>query len=283
MFQIKLPRIARRETLRKNVITRAIPLFPIGIPRSGTTFLAKALNSHPEVLMTNETAVFIQLNEIIKKSQVGIKAGILYGKQYHTLWADHLSENAKSLIEGFYYKIYSKNKIGPLKYWGDKHPHHNLCFDFIQQLYPSALYIYIVRDPRDVTCSIAEMNNVSFLKAFNTWKMFARNYESFVGTLDDAHVYYLRYEDLVDDYEKSTRRMLNWLGLDFSLDVKEFLEQYKHVDAHTYNLPNKGNHEKISEDFSVKSTGRWKRDLPSSEQKTILQEAEEYLHRHNYI
>ena len=122
MFRIKLPSLLKKRHPERNTIAQATPLFPIGIPRSGTTFLAKALNSHPEVLMTNETAVFILLNETIKNSRIGIKAGILYGKQYHNLWAEHLSENAKELIESFYAKICRENNIGRLKYWGDKHP-----------------------------------------------------------------------------------------------------------------------------------------------------------------
>ena len=231
----------------------------------------------------NRDFIFILLNETIKNSRIGIKAGILYGKQYHNLWAEHLSENAKELIESFYAKICRENNIGRLKYWGDKHPHHNMCFDFIQKLYPSALYVYIVRDPRDVACSIAEMNQVPFLQAFSTWKMFAEKYESFVSGLTNSQLCYLRYEDLVNDYEKSMRRMLNWLRLDFSLEVQEFLKQFKHVDAHTYNLPKKGIQNMVSENFSFKSVGRWKRDLSSSEQQITLREAEEYLYKHNYI
>ena len=282
MLHLKFTNFLYRAGLRKNIIQQATPLFPIGIPRSGTTFLAKLLNSHHKVLMTNETAVFILLNEIINKSKIGIKAGILYGKQYHKLWSDHLAGNAKGIIESFYEKIYQENNVRKLKYWGDKHPHHNVCLDFIKNLYPHALYIYIVRDPRDVACSISEMNDVPFLKAFNTWRLFAEKYEAFVSNLINNQVYYMRYEDLVADYEKSTQEMLAWLNLDFSIEVKVFLDQYKHVDAHTYNFPKTVAQQKISENFSMKSIGRWKRDLSSSEQQSMSEEAEEYLHRHNY-
>ena len=61
-----------------SLLAGARPLFLIGSPRSGTTLLAKILNSHPRVLITNETAVFLQLDENIRKSRRGWGWGVIF-------------------------------------------------------------------------------------------------------------------------------------------------------------------------------------------------------------
>jgi hypothetical protein len=62
------------------LLAGAEPLFLVGAARSGTTILAKILNSHPKILMTDETAVFLALSGLIEKSREGVSAGLWYGK-----------------------------------------------------------------------------------------------------------------------------------------------------------------------------------------------------------
>ena len=136
-------------------LSKAKPLFLIGPPCSGTAALASVLNVHSEILLTDETGVFLQLNELIEKSRVGARAGILFGKAYHHLWADHLRENAKELIEIFYERIAVREDKTTIRYWGEQHPHLSDCLPFVSELYPEATYVYVVRDPRDAVRSIA--------------------------------------------------------------------------------------------------------------------------------
>ena len=100
-----------------STLKNAKPLFLIGAPRSGTTILAKLLNAHSEVLLTNETAVFLQLNEMILKSEKGSPSGILYGKTHNRLWAHLLRRQAKEMIETFYAQVLLHEEKGSVKYW----------------------------------------------------------------------------------------------------------------------------------------------------------------------
>ena len=267
-----------------HLIRQAVPLFPIGAARSGTTIVARILDAHPEILMTNETTVFLQLSHIIEKSRDGIKSGVIYGKEYHELWADHLLEYAKDLIEEYYAKIAAQRNAQQLKYWGDKHPHHSSCLSFIDNLYPEARYIYILRDPRDVACSIAKMNSGSFVQALSAWKSFTIKYERFIEKLDPGRIYYLRYEELVGDYTKGCRQLLTWLGLDFPVQVEKFLTQYKNIDAHAFQSgltqwqTLRLHHEK----FKDKSVGRWKRETSRQDQEEAIREVGDYLEKYGY-
>ena len=86
--------------------------------------------------MTNETAVFLMLAYNIRHSRIGFRAGLLYGKEHHRLWADYLAQQAGPLIERFYGRICVQLKKVSVRYWGEKHPHHSDCFDFIARFIP---------------------------------------------------------------------------------------------------------------------------------------------------
>ena len=77
------------------------PLFLIGVPRSGTTLLCRMLNSHPAILVTNETGVCSQLHNLILKSAQGRVAGTSFGKEYYELWSNQLDTAAPQLIRDY--------------------------------------------------------------------------------------------------------------------------------------------------------------------------------------
>ena len=76
--------VTMNNTSGREILAVAKPLFLIGAPRSGTTMLTRILNSHARILLTNETAVLLQLADIIGKSRIGRKAGMIYGKNNWT-------------------------------------------------------------------------------------------------------------------------------------------------------------------------------------------------------
>lgn len=258
-------------------IKEARPLFVIGAPRSGTTFVARLLNAHPRVLMTNETAVFLLLDDIVKKARKGVASGILYGKDYHELLADLVQERSGSFIEDYYERIAQCAGKSELSYWGEKHPHLSQCLKFVTSLYPNALYVHVMRDPRDSACSIARMNSAPFLRALTNWKRFADLYEGFMKSLAPARCHRIRYEALVEDYRGEARRLFHWLGLEVSPEVDEFLGRYSHVDAHRM-----GALVKPEVDFRRTSVGRWKREVAPEDLPEVERLVGDYLEKYGY-
>jgi hypothetical protein len=233
---------------RPRLLGGARPLFLIGCPRSGTTFTANLLNAHPEVLMTSETAAFMLADHVIKGAESGIKAGINYGKQYHKLLAGMLAEHYRSLLEAFYERIAQEQGRSYLSFWGEKHPHMHECLDRVDVAFPDACYVYIVRDPRDSACSIADMINVPYMHALENWKVFSDAYEKFVSGLAPERVLTVRYEDMVENYYAAAKQIFNWLGLPVAANVLEFVHASKGTDAHAIN---------VRKDFASSSKGRW--------------------------
>jgi hypothetical protein len=262
----------------QSIIRNATPLFPIGCPRSGTTLLAKVLNSHQRVLMTNETAVFLQMHDVIEKSRIGSPAGFIFGKEYNTLWADHLYQRVTELVETYYERIRELEGKGAIEYWGEKHPHHYECFDFLTALYPNARYIYIVRDPRDVACSLGKLINVDNCEGLRNWQYAAERCEALSENKDDRSLLHVRYEDFVADYTGTAERIFRWLSLDDRCEeVRSFLDANRNFDAHTLWMQ-----EPVYADFAVQSVGRWRREFSESDLEFAETIAGDFMRRHGY-
>lgn len=259
------------------LILKAKPLFLIGAPRSGTTLLNQMLNAHPQILLTNETAVFLQLNEIIGKSYKGVRSGILYGKQDHELWAQYLEGRAREMIQEYYGQIAAKENRTSLVYWGEKHPHLFLCLDWLEKHFPEAMYIYLVRDPRDAACSIAQMNNVPHSKSLLNMCNFVRQYEAFAAHLPERQLIALRYEDLIQDYHGQAQKILEKLGLRLSPEVEQFIEKYKDVDAHKVHADRL-----VKWNFKEISLGRWRKEMGREDVLFADRELGPYLEKYQY-
>ncbi len=267
------------------MIRAARPLFLLGTPRSGTTLLAHLLNAHRAVLMTNETAVMLQLGHMISHSRRGSQAGILFGKQYYELWADHLAEHARELVETYYARIAEQQSREELAWWGEKHPHNCDCLDLLESAWGEARYIYIVRDPRDSALSIAAMLNKPFQPCLENWKNFSDKYERFFAGLPAERYMLLRYEDLVADYEGKTRACLEWLGLGIDDGVAEYLESYKDVDAHGVAPLVRGKRPVPpgrKRDYKHKSVYRWQNELGKPDRRFAAERVGDFLEKYDY-
>jgi len=280
-----LRRLGIRVWVRPPVIGEAIPLFLIACPRSGTTLLRHILNAHPEILLTNETAVFIQLNAILTRSHWGAPAGILFGKQHHRLWADHLADLAREWIEQYYARIARVEGKARLKYWGEKHPHNYECLAFIRARWPEARYIYLVRDPRDCALSIGRVTGEPFRDSLENWKAFADPYEQFVAGRPSETLLTLRFEDLVGDYAGVTRRCIEWLGVEPHPAVSDYLARFRNTDAHAVSdlmdhgrPPGNGS----VKDFRGSAVGRWQRELTDADRIFAAELAGGFLRKYGY-
>ena len=196
-------------------------------------------------------------------------------KAYHRLWARHLRNQARQLIESFYEQISRQENKHNIKYWGEKHPHLSNCLPFVSELYPEATYVYAVRDPRDVACSIAEMNRVPVRQAIDDWQCFANAYENFTQSLPPENVKVVKYEHLVGDYESVLSELLNALGLCMDDASRRYLDRNKSRDSHRPGSLR-------TFDYSTKSVGRWSRDMSREDHDYVLLKYGGILEKYGY-
>lgn len=123
------------------------PVFVIGVPRSGTTWLQHMLKAHPALAgPAAETAVFETLHELHANGRVATAAGPVAVTEalrgfVTTLFEGWLSANAPDA-----------DRIV------EKTPLHAEHLDTIARVFPSATVIGITRDGRDVVRSLLEMD-----------------------------------------------------------------------------------------------------------------------------
>jgi LPS sulfotransferase NodH len=133
------------------------PLFFVfGAPRSGTTWLQKAIDAHPELTCLGEGKFLFMQRELAKACA-----------QY-SAFLDHYNrtmfgESFFAPIEGEEFKALYRRLIEiRIRTHGDpgarrvgaKDPEHGTNLDFLTAAFPDAAYIHLVRDPRDVAVSM---------------------------------------------------------------------------------------------------------------------------------
>lgn len=198
------------------------PIFVIGAPRSGTTYLQESLNHHPQIFLTNETRVMTFVNRVLHR--VGANRWVLMSHRADFLHL--LRREMPVLIERFYVELGAQPGVR----WGDKNPHyadpHNdpECLDLIDELFPNAQFIDIVRDGRDVVASIVAKGWAELDEAIAVWRGHIEHAASFGQRIASDRYIRIRYEDLRDDGVAVMRRLMRFLRLDDSAEVEKFVE-----------------------------------------------------------
>ena len=194
-----------------------------------------------------------------------------FEKNMPTNYAD-----ACCVIYNEYLKIYKPDAL----IWGDKNNFYINHIELLNGLYPSARFIYIIRDPRDVACSYREvacLNSASIYKpnlsvdpAEIARQWLSNNMlacES-LKRINQRQRLQVRYEDLTQEPKKTLLGICSFLELDF---------EEKMLDFH---LENKKNHlepletidwkKKTLHPITSSQVGRFKVDL-SREQTAVIE------------
>ena len=122
---------------------RPDPLFVLGAPRSGTTFLQQVIDAHPEAFITDELrAVSWLVQEAGKLREGRTVHGNPYPLTHGRVFSEYLLHNAGRILVPFYLQQARRAGKPAIRYWGDKYPH----YDEILHLLPGC-------SPRPATCS----------------------------------------------------------------------------------------------------------------------------------
>lgn len=189
------------------------PIFVIGMPRSGTTLVERIISSHPAVHSGGELQNF---GVCLKRASGSRTASLL----------DIDTINRSSCLDweklGADYLASTRPGTGHTPHFIDKLPHNFLFAGYIARALPNARIINLRRDPLDTCLSnfrqlfalSSPFYDYSFdlLDTGRYYLMYDRLikhwHEVFPGRILDV-----RYEDIVQDQEISSRRLLEFCGL----------------------------------------------------------------------
>lgn len=198
-------------------------------PSVGSSLLAGLINKHSKVACGEELALFSKARlytdfPTIRANITGILKEGLSGYPYESTTAfltnlQYYDLNKQTMRTWFFQchefsQLVSRfshhlETLSNKEYWIEKTPRNALCMDLFCQLIPEAKVIHIVRDPRDVVCSLLG-RGYSPRQAAERWlvAVASARKQNTSGKLIE-----LRYEDLVKDTRNEISRLFEGLEL----------------------------------------------------------------------
>ncbi|TPI16049.1 sulfotransferase [Mesorhizobium sp. B4-1-1] len=186
-----------------------LPVFVVGMPRSGTTLTEQILASHPGVHGAGELAKLRRVaNAIGLKSSaedLGKPVNSLTPELTRTLAEEHLS--------------YLRERAPAALRVVDKEPHNFELIGLIAVLFPNARIIHCRRDAIDncVSCYVLPFSSAhSYNADLRALGLYYREYDRLMRHWNEVfpgRIFENRYETLVEDQEAQSRRLIDHLGL----------------------------------------------------------------------
>jgi hypothetical protein len=190
-----------------------VPIFVIGSPRSGTTLLRLVLDSHPRISCGEETHFLRDLEAIVGRHWPLVAT---YG-----LPREWWLERIRALYADFQAEVLRGS--GKAR-WAEKDPTYTLHLPFIEELFPEARYVHLLRDGHDVVASFRDRwgYRSAARVARSEWARYVSAARELGERLPPERFLELRYEELVADPEAEARRLFDFLGEAWDPAVIEF-------------------------------------------------------------
>ena len=185
----------------KDIEINSIPIFIVGMPRSGTTLIEQILSSHENIMGCGELTYIQQFGEQISLG--------------------HTKPTKRNLMD-FRYRYFEKinNISNGSKMIVDKMPANHKHLGAIVSAFPEAKIIHVKRCP-EATCwgiykkrfandAVNYSHNLEHIK--NYFLRYADLMKSYSNYFPDR-IYDLKYEALVDNQQFETKNLLKYLGM----------------------------------------------------------------------
>ncbi len=198
----------------------------LGFPRSGTTLLENVLSAHPLIETFEEVPALRVATEWLEEMITGARP-LPNSERVDRELAPFLAAREK-----YYDEIERLRQKRAARMLVDKMPLRSSEAAYIGRLFPQWRYVFSIRHPFDVVLSgfkqTFTLNNA--MENFRTIENALRMYDFTmtqwfdVHSLDDRAVHYVRYDELVTDFEPTTRAALEFLGVEWDDAVRQFAE-----------------------------------------------------------
>jgi len=254
----------------------APPFFIIGSPRSGTTLLRFMLSSHPRLYVPDETGFLPFLNTppeaiLDRTAVVCVLARI---GQLNRFWKDSVPDvdafvealperKLADVLDALY-----RQRIQPhdAVRWGDKTPLYVRYVPYLHRLFPEALFLHVIRDGRDATCSALQKWGAEkpYLDAYYLLKNWVRNVQAgqaAPGVVGAKRYLEVRYEDLVTRPEPVLRGVCGFLREPFDRQMLDPTPLARRVGGGI------DEHVEAQDPLHIGGIGRWRQELSGFEQK----------------
>jgi tetratricopeptide (TPR) repeat protein len=224
-----------------------LPVFVVGMPRSGTTLVETILASHPDIHGAGELGYI---------TEISLSLGRLLGNELAFPDSTHdMTVDAANGIAAEYLNAL-RDLAGDARRAVDKFPSNFLYLGLIQILFPGARVIHCRRDPLDTCLSIYFKNFVGahpYAYDLEDLGFFYNKYRHLMEhwrRVLSIPVLEVDYENLVNNQEAITRQLVSFCGLEWHNDCLRFHEHERFAATASY--------DQVRQPMYKTSVKRWK-------------------------
>jgi Flp pilus assembly protein TadD len=227
----------------------AVPVFILGMPRSGTTLVEQILASHSGVFGAGELREF---ERVVTRLNAPDGPATPFPEIVATLSAEQLYRLGTSYLQGV-------TPIAPMaQHVTDKMPLNFRFVGLIHLALPNARIIHVRRDPVDTCLScFATLFTGAHRVAYElgelgrSYRAYERLMEHWREVLPRGVMLDVQYEDLVSDFELQSRRIVAHSGLEWEDACLSFYQTRRPVRTASV--------AQVRQPIYRRSIGRWQR------------------------
>ena len=204
------------------------PIFVLGLPRVGSTLIEQILASHSMVEATHELPNILALSHKLNLRKVQEKTS-RYPEILLSLSAPQLKMIGEQYIKDA--EIFRTNK----PFFIDKMPNNFRHIGLIKLILPNAKIIDIRRNSMSACFSCYKQlfaEGQEFTYDFGDLAGYYNNYVELMEHWNQVlpnQILSIKYEDLVNDFENSVNKILNYCNLDFEDECLSFYKNKRSV------------------------------------------------------
>jgi len=213
-----------------------VPIFVVGMPRSGSTLVETILDAHPDVAGAGELMAILQS---IRSMSLDIGSNLPYPACIEDLDPNDVDTNARKYLERLHRAGGEANRLV------DKYLNNYMHIGLLAILFPESPIIHCCRHPLDTCLSCLQALAPAghpYATDLRTLGVVYITYERIMAHWRDVlkiPMLDIQYETMVNDQEGMTRRLLDFCNLDFDERCLRFYESGRVVLTASYDQVNK--------------------------------------------